>query len=70
MTVAPRRHFAVELCLHLHHTTPRALLVSQNGDEDRATWLPRALIAACEETSPGTVELTVPEWLALERGFI
>lgn len=59
----------VDLTCHLHHQTERAVLVSDDGDKQRAVWLP---LSQCEvePKGRGVVEVTCPEWLALEKGLI
>lgn len=60
--------------LHLHHETPDAILVSDDGDREQAVWLPKSKIEF--EPKPGrakgssVVEVTLPEWLAQEKGLI
>ena len=58
--------------VQLHHETPGergAYLVSDDGDKDKAVWIPKS---QCEiEPSPtghGYV-ITLPEWLAIEKGL-
>ena len=61
------------MCLH-HETTPDdaeagALLVSDDGDKAKAVWLPKSQV----EVAPaprGTVVVTMPEWLALDKRLI
>lgn len=59
----------VELLLHRHAMTERAIRVSDTGEDDHAIWLP---LDHCEvERRPnGLVNVTLPEWLALEKGLI
>jgi hypothetical protein len=59
----------VELTLRLHHITDRAILVSEDGNENKAKWIP---LSQCEvETKPkGIVIVTMPEWLATDKGFV
>ena len=54
----------------LHHETDKALLVSDNGDEARAKWLPKSQVETNSKTSEGIVDLTMPVWLAKDKGFI
>ena len=59
-----------DLTLHLHQETDRALLVSDDPtDVDRRVWLPKSQVEY--EIKPGgIVELTLPEWLAIERRLV
>ena len=53
-----------------------AILVSDTGDEDDAVWLPKSLISFDRpgfEFKPGEpewVEVTVPHWLAVDKGLV
>lgn len=62
----------LELCFHSQ--TPDALLVSDDGEEENARWIPRSLVSFklidYEPTSGDAVRLVVPKWLARDRGFI
>lgn len=59
----------VDLTLQLHADTPRAILVSDDGDSANAVWLPKSQIEF-ETKASGIVEVTCPEWLAIERGLV
>lgn len=59
----------VDLTLHKHYQTDRAIFVSEVGDERDAVWIPLAHI----EVNPrkgNIVEVTMPEWLAKEKGLV
>lgn len=58
-----------DLTLQLHHQTPDAILVSDDGDRDKAKWLPKSQIEYTEKEK-GIVEVTMPEWLAVDKGFL
>ena len=65
----PHRSDLIDLTLALHMKTERAILVSETGEEAKAVRLP---LAQCE-VAPLTrqkVVVTLPEWLALEKGLI
>lgn len=57
----------VELELDLKHETEDAYLVS-DGDED--VWLPKSLVRSVDELEGDTVLITIPEWLAKDRGLV
>jgi hypothetical protein len=59
----------VDLTLQLHAETEMAILVSDDGDKARAIWLP---LSRCEieRKSAGVVIVTLPEWLATQRGLV
>lgn len=58
-----------DLEVFLHHQTDRAYLVSLDGDKSDAVWLPKS---QCEINGPVETysTLTLPEWLALEKGLL
>lgn len=58
----------IDLTLQLHHRTERAILVSDDGVRETAVWLPLAQVEV-EPGQRGTVIVTMPEWLAIDRGF-
>ncbi len=59
----------VDVTVQVHATTDRAILVSDDGEREKAIWLP---LSQCEVlTRPnGIAVVTLPEWLALQRGLI
>jgi hypothetical protein len=59
----------VDLTMQLHQETARAVLVSDDGDRDNAVWVP---LSQCEieRKASGIVIVTMPEWLALDKGLI
>ncbi|MGH7935713.1 MAG: hypothetical protein ACREF8_01730 [Chthoniobacterales bacterium] len=59
----------VDLTLQLHHETDRAILVSDDGDAEKAVWLAKSQIEF-ELKSKGIVDVTCPIWLAKERRLI
>lgn len=62
------RSDVIDLEVHLHHETDRAVLVSDTGDKADAVWLPKSQV---EIEEYGTCHMvTLPEWLAEERGLI
>lgn len=58
----------VDLPVQIHARTERAILVSDDGERERAVWLPLAHVEIVAEGRHHVV--TLPEWLALERGLI
>lgn len=59
-----------DMQLYLHMETDKALLCSETGDRDRAKWLPRSQIEWRKTDKQQIIEVTMPEWLAYEKGFI
>jgi hypothetical protein len=63
----------VDLLLFEHHRTAAAVLVSDDGEAKSAVWLPlsQVEITPTPSRSGGSeVTVTVPEWLATERGLV
>lgn len=61
----------VDLELHVHHETDAALLVSDDGVEEGAVWLPKSQIQFDEDIHAGdNWMLTLPVWLAKDKGLI
>jgi hypothetical protein len=46
-----------------------AILVSEDGDEKTAVWLPRSQIEYMTDRN-GMSIVTLPEWLGIEKGLI
>jgi len=58
------RNDTITVDVHLHHQTELAYLVSDDGEEDNAVWVPKSQVTLEGE------ELTIPVWLAEDKGFI
>lgn len=59
----------IDITMQLHAETPKAVLVSDAGDQAKAIWLPLSQVEI-ERKSIGIVVVTMPEWLAMQRGLI
>lgn len=59
----------VDIAVQVHHQTEKAILVSDDGDKEKAVWVP---LSQCEveHGKRGTATLTLPEWMALDKGLI
>lgn len=64
----------VDLTLQKHAETKLAILVSDDGNEKRAVWLPLSQIEvaplAGTGAAKGLVLVTLPEWLATDKGLV
>lgn len=64
----------VDLTLTIHASTDAAILVSDDGVEKTATWLPKSQveIERFGPERPGEYEaiVTMPTWLAQNKGLI
>lgn len=52
-----------------HARTEKAIFVSETGDKADAVWLPLSQIELVETGGDGIYEVTLPEWLAIEKGI-
>lgn len=60
-----------ELILHMHSRTEKAILVSDDGDRAKAVWLPLSQIQFDEtRLKLPAVIVTLPEWLAVDKGLL
>lgn len=67
----------------LHYDTGKAVLISETGEEAKAVWLPKSELSIRDlgRTTPAIkkggvrvpvrlIEITVPDWLAKNKGLI
>lgn len=59
----------VDIDVQKHMQTNRALLVSLDGDREKAVWLPLSEIEV-ERKSGLVIKVTLPEWLAVDKGLV
>jgi len=60
----------IEIYLEILHATDRALFVTDGSRED-GVWLPKSQISLDFDVEPGDgAEITMPEWLARDKGLI
>lgn len=59
----------IDLTMQIHHRTERAILVSDDGDRKKAVWLPIAHVDVAVIRGD-FVEVTMPSWLAKDKGLI
>ncbi len=59
----------VDLTMQRHAETEKAILVSDDGERDHAVWLPKSRIEI-EKKDRAVVVVTLPEWLAIEKGLV
>lgn len=62
----------IDITVQWHHSTDRAILVSDDGDCSKAVWLPlsRIEVAPVGGRSSSIVEITLPIDLAQEKGLV
>jgi len=59
----------IDVTVQLHMMTDRAIRVSDDGDDEKAVWIP---LSQCEvlKRPNGIAIVTMPEWMAVERGLV
>ena len=60
----------VDVTVSKHAETNLAVLVSDTGRGNEAVWLPKSQIEIAPSTTGGLFVMTLPEWLAKDRGLI
>lgn len=60
----------IDVSMTLHVETSAAILVSDDGDKEKAVWLPKSQVEFTEPNAKQITEVTMPEWLAKEKGLI
>jgi hypothetical protein len=60
----------VEVTLQVHGQTQLAYFCSESGNKKDAQWVAKSKIEATKKLSPGIYEFSLPEWIALENGWI
>ncbi|MBT9385512.1 hypothetical protein KM176_16680 [Pseudooceanicola sp. CBS1P-1] len=59
----------IDLEMQIHAQTLRSVLVSDDGEEANAVWLPLSQIELVRRRG-GIAIVTLPEWLAIEKGLV
>ncbi len=64
----------VDILCHQHAETKLAILVSDDGNEKRAVWLPKSQVEIAPNPATGgsraIVLVTAPEWLLTSKGLL
>lgn len=60
----------IDVTVKLHHETDKAILVSDDGDRAKAVWLPLSQVEVERTKQSGIVVVTLPEWLATDKGLV
>lgn len=60
----------VDVFFTKHAETEKAVLVSATGEKADAVWIPLSQIEIYPIGVNGVFEVTMPEWLALDKGLI
>lgn len=59
----------IDVTVQVHAMTDRAVRVSDDGDDKNAVWLPLSQVEVLKRPR-GIALITLPEWLAFEKGLI
>lgn len=70
MSEHAQRSDLIDLTLHLHAKSSKAILVSETGDAVKAVWLPVSQIEVIPGRAKSIVVVTLPEWMAVEKGLV
>jgi len=54
----------------LYHQTAKAFLFSDTAYEDDAVWIPKSMIEMEYDGSKNFYTITLPEQLAIDKGFV
>jgi len=60
----------IDVAVIRHAETEKAILVSETEDKKDAVWLPKSQIEVENDGHKNFVTVTLPEWLAKEKGLI
>jgi hypothetical protein len=56
----------IDIQMYRHAQTEKAILVSDDGEEESAVWLPLSQVEI-EEKGGNELVITMPEWLAINK---
>lgn len=59
-----------DMSAKIHRETEKAILISDDGDEKNAKWVPLSQIEITNRKANGIAEIIMPEWLAKDKGFV
>lgn len=59
-----------DITVELHHETDGAILVSDDGKSEKAVWVPKSQVSEMVMLDEKNAEITIPEWLAFDKGLI
>jgi hypothetical protein len=60
----------VEVEVYKHHATDKAIKVSLDGEDSNAVFVPISKIEEMKPKSHGILMITLPEWMAIEKGLV
>jgi len=67
----PRHNELIDLTMIVHRETDKAILASDSGDAADAVWLAKSQVEIMQDDAhPGIHTITIPTWIATEKGLI
>ena len=60
----------VDIAACRHAETQKAILISDDGERANAVWVPKEHCEIEADNHKNFITVTMPEWLALEKGLI
>ena len=60
----------IDVAVCRHAETDKAILVSDDDDKDNAVWLPKSQIEIENDGHKNFITVTMPSWLAKDKGLI
>ena len=60
----------IDVRVFVHAETVKAVLVSEDGDHENSVWLPKSQVEIENDLHGRTATITLPEWLAMDKGLI
>ena len=65
------RNDPTELAVFIKKVTPNAVLVTDGTPKDPGAWVPRQFVEESDDLEEGEhTSITIPEWLAKDKGLI
>lgn len=59
----------VDVEMQLHAETEKAIRVSDDGEDENGVWLPKSQVEFVRKKG-GIVVVTLPQWLAEQKGLV
>lgn len=60
----------VDIAACRHAETEKAILISETGDKKDAVWVPKSQVEIDNDGHENFITVTMPEWLAKDKGLI
>lgn len=65
-----RKSDLVDLDMEIHAETEKAFKLSDDGERSSAKWVAKSQIEVERKAGTRTAKVTMPEWLAVENGWV